>query len=84
MRYFVDERGGCIAVRDRTKVDPDRHGLHSDMECVVWYRMGFRVPTQCPTCSHVADGTWQLTHAVKQEAQSECDRLNAAEAARGT
>jgi len=80
MRYFVDERGGCIAIRDRTKVDPDRQGLHSDMECVVWYRMGFRVPAKCPSCSHVITGEWQLPYTLKLEAQTECDRLNAAEA----
>ncbi len=29
-RYFVDERGGCIVVRDRTQTDPDYNGRDAD------------------------------------------------------
>lgn len=79
MRFFVDERGGCIAVRDRTKVDPDRKGLGSDMRCVVWFQMGFQLPTKCPHCNQTKPGPWEVPYALKQKAQAECDRLNAAQ-----
>lgn len=52
-RYFVDRRCGCVAVRDREKMDPEENGLHPDMECVVRY---WDIPMQsspCPTCGHV-------------------------------
>lgn len=51
-RYFVDERGGCVAVRDRTRTDPDYPGLHHDTEGVVLYRHGKVVEQSCPTCGH--------------------------------
>ena len=41
-RYYVDCRGGCVAVRDELKVNEDEQGLHEDMQCVVAYWMGFR------------------------------------------
>lgn len=39
-RFFVDERGGIIAVRDRTLTDPEYQGLHPNTLGVVWSRMG--------------------------------------------
>lgn len=32
-RYYVDERAGCVAVRDRTKVNPEEPGLHYCWPC---------------------------------------------------
>ena len=46
-RYFVDRRVGCVAVRDRTLVDPEYSGLHSDMECVVRF---WKIPKGVVTC----------------------------------
>lgn len=38
MRYIVDNRVGCIAVRDSTKIDEDRRGLHGDEgDCVQFW-----------------------------------------------
>ncbi len=34
-RYFVDERAGCIAIRDHWNTDPGYQGLHPDTEGVV-------------------------------------------------
>jgi hypothetical protein len=75
-RYFVDERVGCIAVRDRTKVDPNHNGLHSDMACVVMYFGGVLIPGKCPTCNQTYGGCWSVTQEQRMLAQYECDRLN--------
>jgi len=40
-RYFVDQRVGCIAIRDSFKTDPDYQGLHSDSIGVIHYRHGY-------------------------------------------
>lgn len=40
-RYYIDVRGGCVAVRDRTKINEWENGLHEDMECVVSFWKGF-------------------------------------------
>jgi hypothetical protein len=42
-RFIVDERTGCIAVRDTGMMD-DNQGLHPDMEDVVAYWTGERSP----------------------------------------
>ena len=42
-RYFVDERAGCVAVRDRDETEPDYPGLHCDTKGVVFYRHGRQV-----------------------------------------
>lgn len=39
-RFFVDERAGCIAVRDREKTNPSYQGLHADTPGVVHYWFG--------------------------------------------
>lgn len=39
-RFFVDQRCGCIAVRDRLLTDPEYQGLHHDTMGVVWFEMG--------------------------------------------
>lgn len=64
-RFFVDERGGCIAVRDRTLTDPEYPGLHHDTEGVVWYRHGT-----------TKDGCWSVDPKHVEEAKAECTRLN--------
>lgn len=44
-RYFVDKRGGCVAVRDRKhpNYDPDYSGLHPDTPDVVEYYGGMMI-----------------------------------------
>ena len=39
-RYFVDERSGCVAVRDKKYTDPEYRGLHDDTRGVVKYWQG--------------------------------------------
>lgn len=43
-RFFIDERVGCIAVRDRLHPEhhPDYPGLHNDTADVIFYAHGSR------------------------------------------
>lgn len=75
-RFFVDERGGCIAVRDRTLVDPDRNGLHSDMECVVWYEHGIYMSERCPHCGTSSPIGWKITDEQREKAARSCATMN--------
>lgn len=80
-RYFVDERVGCIAVRDRLKTDPEYQGLHPDTEGVVRF-WGLRpVPISNTTFvmgSNVTITHWrdQLDPADIKSAHNHCDDLN--------
>lgn len=67
-RYFIDERSGCIAVRDRTLTLPTEQcpGLHDYTPGVVWYRHGNW------------EGAWRIPDAILAEAKAEAERLNAA------
>lgn len=70
-RYFVDLRNGCIAIRDRYYVDPDRQGLHSDMECVVDFRMGYT--TSKPYRNQTE---WDVDESDIKELNGKCAILN--------
>ena len=66
-RYFVDERSGIVAVRDRYFTDREYNGLHSDTNGVVksWggvYNSKF--------------GHWSVPRASVQEAVKMCASLN--------
>ena len=76
-RFYVDERVGCIAVRDRTKTDPNRNGLDPDMPDVVWWGRGTNVPRPCSECGKPRGWEWVVSSATKAEAIMECARLNA-------
>lgn len=73
-RYFLDERVGCIAVRDRTQTDP-----WPDTLGVVWYQGGELVHHQCPTCGRHRNSGCEMKPGARKRAQAECDRLNGAE-----
>lgn len=76
-RFFVDERVGCIAVRDRENTDMDYPGLHADTEGVVKYWHGVLVPGEiCSKCSHKRDSKLMVTLESRQEAEALCERLN--------
>ena len=75
-RYFVDERGGCIAVRDRDKTDPDYNGLHPDTAGVVRYWDGQRVEDKCPTCGHDRSFGWSILDGDREAARALCRELN--------
>lgn len=66
-RYYIDERCGCIAVRDRTLDQPmERYpGLHDYTPGVVEYWHGKWV------------GSWVIPDAFLAKAKAECERLNA-------
>lgn len=75
-RYFVDERGGCIAVRDREHTDPEDRGLHPDTQGVTWYRWGERIVRRCQTCGHETHSEWLVSAAHVAEAHEVCAKLN--------
>jgi hypothetical protein len=77
-RYFVDERGGCIAVRDRQNTDPDYQGLHEDTAGVVWFCMGDLGAAKCPTCGQKTHGGWSVSDAQVAAARAVASSLNAA------
>jgi hypothetical protein len=79
VRYFVDERSGFIAVRDRNKTDPDYKGLYPDTEGVVRFWTGEQVQETCPTCGHKRFLGWTNSNDDLHSAQVLCDELNTAQ-----
>ncbi len=65
-RYFVDERGGIIAVRNRDQTDPEYKGLHGDTPGVIWYEMGWSDEKN----------NWNLLSGARTRAEIVCDTLN--------
>lgn len=65
-RFFIDERAGIIAVRDREHpdFDPDRQGLHPDFGDVVWHETAKQVPTCCPTCEQETGWRWEFAEGA--------------------
>ena len=80
-RYFVDERGGCIAVRDREKTDPEYPGLHPDTTGVIQYCGGTPIADTCPTCGQRCPAGWEIADADRRAAVTLCAELNQANAA---
>ena len=74
-RFFIDERGGCAAVRDRTKTNPDDQGLHPETAGVVKYWSGTRKRESCPTCGQSRHAGWDLPEGWRAEAEELCKRL---------
>ena len=68
-RFFVDERVGCIAIRDTQHPDFDveHQGLDSDMPCVVKFQMG-----------NLVRNGWELREDTVQSFKDECAFLNGA------
>ena len=63
-RYFIDERVGCIAIRDRELTNPEYRGLHRNTKGVVWYRHG--------TFSRQE---WSISNKDREAAKEELERL---------
>lgn len=78
-RYYVDDRSGCVAVRDCTNTDPDYPGLHPDTRGVIRFWMGTKVVDKCETCGHEKVSGWEVTQETLKLAMELCDRLNAKE-----
>ena len=75
-RYFIDERVGCIAVRDREKTDPEYQGLHADTPGVVEFWCGKLAIEHCPTCGHETSHH-TVPAASKAKAILLCGEVNA-------
>lgn len=79
-RYFVDERSGCIAVRDRNYTDPDDNCLQHYTEGVVRYWYGEHVlGEKCITCGHRASSTMVVPKETVALAKELASELNAKE-----
>jgi hypothetical protein len=67
-RYFVDERGGCAAVRDNHHkgYDAEYNGLHQDTPDVVIYKHG-----------HNSKDGWMMKPEDINFLNAQCERLNA-------
>ena len=75
-RYYVDERGGCIAVVDRLMKNPEENGLHEDMDGVVKYWQGHQHKNLCPTCHQVTSTEWRVADETREVAREWCANLN--------
>lgn len=79
MRYFVDERVGCVAVRDRRFMAASGEpGLHPVSSGVVQYWHGVAVSSKCPTCGQHIGSVWTVNDDDRKAAHVLCDELNAA------
>ena len=72
-RFFVDERNGCIAIRDRhhPDFDDEHQGLDADLPDVVDFKMG----EQIRFSKFV---TWDLDPKIIKDFQKRCALLNEA------
>ena len=72
-RFFVDERNGCIAIRDRQHpdFDIDHQGLDADLPDVVDFKMG----EQIKFSNFI---TWDLAPEIISDFNSRCASLNEA------
>ena len=72
-RFFVDERAGCIAIRDRQHpdFDKDHQGLDADLPDVVAFEMGKQV-------KFGGFISWDLEPKIIKAFKNRCDILNGA------
>ena len=75
-RYFVDERRGAVAVRNREHTDPSRPGLQPSTGGVVRFWSGVQSKETCPTCGHEQWDKWVVADADIDAAHAMCDQLN--------
>ena len=70
-RFFVDERAGCIAIRDREnpEFDKDHQGLDADLPDVVAFEMGKQVKFD----KFIG---WDLEPKIIKAFKNRCDILN--------
>lgn len=65
-RYIVDERVGCIAIRDTKFTDPDYPGLHNDTEGVLFYWHGKKDENEA----------WHVNPVIVEKIQLLCEAMN--------
>ena len=71
-RFIVDERNGCIAIRDTHNPEfNNSEGLNQDMPDVVDFEMGTRINTGRFI-------TWDLDPKIIKRFRNKCHRLNGA------
>lgn len=76
-RFFIDERIGCIAVRDSSLMNEDSGNcLERESDGVVWFRMGHHSVRYCEKCHQATGSDWTISDVMRTQAQEECDRLN--------
>ena len=68
-RFFVDERVGCIAIRDtqHPEFDIEHQGLDSELPDVVKFEMGTLINNE-----------WVVSEEMTEKFKSECASLNGA------
>lgn len=78
-RYYIDERVGCMAVRDRECDAPsvEEPGLWPETTGVVRFFSGVQRQKTCPTCGHKSAGGWTIEESDRAHAEELCDSLNA-------
>ena len=77
-RFIVDDRCGCVAVRDTTKIDGRCPGLHGDEDDCVRFWMKGKVEVKCECCGHVRIQFDSESHVAEAHAMAE--KLNKQEA----
>lgn len=72
-RFFVDERAGCIAIRDRhhPEFDEEHQGLDAELPDVVAFEMGKQV-------KFGGFISWDLEPKIIKAFKNRCDILNGA------
>jgi len=77
-RYYIDERVGCVAVRDRLLDGPDSSGhLDSDTDGVVQYWHGVRMDGgTCEHCKRPFEKVWGISPEDLESAKLLCIQLN--------
>ena len=76
-RYYVDDRVGCIAVRDRTFDDPEYKCLEPDVEGVIQYWPGEMVDGEvCEKCKRPFGKVWTVKPEDIVSAKALCEKLN--------
>uniref|UniRef100_A0A6M3JFK6 Uncharacterized protein n=1 Tax=viral metagenome TaxID=1070528 RepID=A0A6M3JFK6_9ZZZZ len=76
-RYYIDERVGSIAVRDKTLDDPDSPHLDSCAPGVVKFWQGKYVDEDvCIYCKRSPGKKWIVPAEYIREAEELCESLN--------
>jgi len=76
-RYYVDQRIGCIAVRDQTLDDPEYKCLEPDGIGVIKYWHGEFVDGEvCETCHRSFGKVWRVKSEDIVAANELCNELN--------
>ena len=82
-RYFIDERTGCLAVRDSQAIEQVEqageevsNGLCSESIGVIQFWSGTNKNKKCPTCGHESFDGYHIPEQYLQEAKALCSSLN--------